>query len=298
MPAAEPAAAEPAPAAPQALAADPAVVETAAPVIAEATRSGTGRPRRPAIVPAVVPASEPAPEAPVTRAAITMPAVDTAFFAVSAAHRRHRAAAGRRRLRVSFEGNFCRKPPQGQGFFMTQEQLEQNAGLLESVLEIRASRARSSMSAPACRQPFTNSSPRRAVKSSRVIGLAERYRRSMSALSPGVAVVPGRNVIGIDCRMPRAKPSISAADRIRRFPEDRLQAGALPRQDDRRRTGDRRTRKDAASARRRHHGSGKSVAINTMILSLLYRLKPEECRLIMVDPKMLELSVYDGIRIC
>ncbi|MCJ2017522.1 cell division protein FtsK, partial [Methylobacterium sp. E-065] len=42
-------------------------------------------------------------------------------------------------------------------------------------------------------------------------------------------------------------------------------------------------------------GSGKSVAINTMILSLLYRLKPEECRLIMVDPKMLELSVYDGI---
>ena len=138
--------------------------------------------------------------------------------------------------------------------------------------------------------------PAPGIKSSRVIGLADDIARSMSALSARVAVVPGRNVIGIE--LPNAKREtvyfrelIGSQD----FEASKFKLalclgktiGGEP--------------VIAELAKMPHllvagtTGSGKSVAINTMILSLLYRLKPEECRLIMVDPKMLELSVYDGI---
>jgi S-DNA-T family DNA segregation ATPase FtsK/SpoIIIE len=129
-----------------------------------------------------------------------------------------------------------------------------------------------------------------------VIALADDIARSMSAVSARVAVVPGRNAIGIE--LPNAKREtvylrelLASTD----FAESKHKLalclgkniGGEP---------------IIADLARMPHllvagttGSGKSVAINTMILSLLYRLKPEECRLIMVDPKMLELSVYDGI---
>ncbi|WP_236961086.1 DNA translocase FtsK [Methylobacterium durans] len=138
--------------------------------------------------------------------------------------------------------------------------------------------------------------PAPGTKSSRVIGLSDDIARSMSAVSARVAVVPGRNVIGIE--LPNEvretvylRELLSAPD----FCESKHKLalclgkniGGEP---------------IIADLARMPHllvagttGSGKSVAINTMILSLLYRLKPEECRLIMVDPKMLELSVYDGI---
>ncbi|MGH1587038.1 DNA translocase FtsK [Methylobacterium phyllosphaerae] len=138
--------------------------------------------------------------------------------------------------------------------------------------------------------------PAPGTKSSRVIGLSDDIARSMSAVSARVAVVPGRNVIGIE--LPNdtretvyLRELLSSAD----FAESKHKLalclgkniGGEP---------------IIADLARMPHllvagttGSGKSVAINTMILSLLYRLKPEECRLIMVDPKMLELSVYDGI---
>ncbi|MGU3407968.1 DNA translocase FtsK [Methylobacterium brachiatum] len=138
--------------------------------------------------------------------------------------------------------------------------------------------------------------PAPGTKSSRVIGLSDDIARSMSAVSARVAVVPGRNVIGIE--LPNEtretvflRELLSAPD----FYESKHKLalclgkniGGEP---------------IIADLARMPHllvagttGSGKSVAINTMILSLLYRLKPEECRLIMVDPKMLELSVYDGI---
>ncbi|MGV7034563.1 DNA translocase FtsK [Methylobacterium symbioticum] len=138
--------------------------------------------------------------------------------------------------------------------------------------------------------------PAPGTKSSRVIGLSDDIARSMSAVSARVAVVPGRNVIGIE--LPNEtretvylRELLSAPD----FAETKHKLalclgkniGGEP---------------IIADLARMPHllvagttGSGKSVAINTMILSLLYRLKPEECRLIMVDPKMLELSVYDGI---
>ncbi|PJR15793.1 cell division protein FtsK [Sinorhizobium meliloti] len=287
----EPAAAEPASAAPQDLAAEPAVVETAAPVIAEAPASAPAEP----IVPAVVPASEPPPEVPVTRAAITMPAViqrsSPSLPPIGAIEPLQGGDA------YEFPSKeLLQEPPQGQGFFMTQEQLEQNAGLLESVLEDFGVKGEIIHVRPGPVVTLYEFEPAPGVKSSRVIGLADDIARSMSALSARVAVVPGRNVIGIE---------LPNATRETVYFRELIESG------DFQKTGCKLAlclgktiggEPVIAELAKMPHllvagttGSGKSVAINTMILSLLYRLKPEECRLIMVDPKMLELSVYDGI---
>ncbi|ASY65326.1 Cell division protein FtsK (plasmid) [Sinorhizobium sojae CCBAU 05684] len=188
------------------------------------------------------------------------------------------------------------EPPQGQGFFMTQEQLEQNAGLLESVLEDFGVKGEIIHVRPGPVVTLYEFEPAPGVKSSRVINLADDIARSMSALSARVAVVPGRNVIGIE--LPNAT-------------RETVYFRELIESVDFRKTGCKLAlclgktiggEPVIAELAKMPHllvagttGSGKSVAINTMILSLLYRLKPEECRLIMVDPKMLELSVYDGI---
>jgi len=138
--------------------------------------------------------------------------------------------------------------------------------------------------------------PAPGIKSSRVIGLADDIARSMSAVSARVAVVPGRNVIGIELpNQRRDKVLLRELLATRDFGDSGHKlAIALGKT-----IGGDPVIVDLA---RMPHllvagttGSGKSVAINTMILSLLYRMKPEECRLIMIDPKMLELSVYDGI---
>ncbi|EJF74703.1 DNA translocase FtsK [Bartonella alsatica] len=138
--------------------------------------------------------------------------------------------------------------------------------------------------------------PAAGIKSSRIIGLSDDIARSMRAISARVAVVPGRNVIGIE--LPNAKREMVYLREIlqaQEFVESRAKLGlALGKT-----IGGETVIADLAKM---PHllvagttGSGKSVAINTMILSLLYRMTPEQCRLIMVDPKMLELSVYDGI---
>ncbi|WP_332065804.1 FtsK/SpoIIIE family DNA translocase [Bartonella sp. CB189] len=138
--------------------------------------------------------------------------------------------------------------------------------------------------------------PAAGIKSSRIIGLADDIARSMRAISARVAVVPGRNVIGIE--LPNAKREMVYLREIlqaKDFTDSKAKLGlALGKT-----IGGETVIADLAKM---PHllvagttGSGKSVAINTMILSLLYRMTPEECRLIMVDPKMLELSVYDGI---
>jgi len=187
-------------------------------------------------------------------------------------------------------------PPETTGFVMTQEQLERNAGLLESVLEDFGIRGEIIHVRPGPVVTLYEFEPAPGVKSSRVIGLADDIARSMSALSARVAVVPGRNVIGIE--LPNAtRETVYFGELI--DTQDFSKTGyKLPLCLGKTIGGE----PVIAELAKMPHllvagttGSGKSVAINTMILSLLYRLTPEECRLIMVDPKMLELSVYDGI---
>ncbi|MBM3533358.1 MAG: cell division protein FtsK [Alphaproteobacteria bacterium] len=174
--------------------------------------------------------------------------------------------------------------------------LSENARLLESVLQEFGVKGQIVKVRPGPVVTLYELEPAPGIKSSRVIGLADDIARSMSALSVRVAVIPGRNVIGIE---------LPNASRETVFLRELLGAEAYDR------SGGRLPLilgKDIGGApvvvdlARMPHllvagttGSGKSVAINTMILSLLFRLSPENCRFIMVDPKMLELSVYDGI---
>ena len=189
------------------------------------------------------------------------------------------------------------QPPQvQQTTTMTPEALEQSAGLLESVLEDFGIKGEIIDVRPGPVVTLYEFEPAPGVKSSRVIGLSDDIARSMSALSARVAVIPGRNVIGIELPNP-VRETVYFRELIEShdYADTRMNLalclgktiGGEP---------------VVAELAKMPHllvagttGSGKSVAINTMILSLLYRLKPEECRLIMVDPKMLELSVYDGI---
>ncbi len=138
--------------------------------------------------------------------------------------------------------------------------------------------------------------PAPGIKSSRVIGLSDDIARSMSALSARVAVIPGRNAIGIE--LPNPKREKVFLRELLSNDDYESSAAKLPLCLGKTIGGE----SVIVDLARMPHlliagttGSGKSVAINTMILSLVYRLRPSECRLIMVDPKMLELSVYDGI---
>jgi DNA segregation ATPase FtsK/SpoIIIE, S-DNA-T family len=138
--------------------------------------------------------------------------------------------------------------------------------------------------------------PARGIKSSRVIGLADDIARSMSAISARVAVVPGRNVIGIE--LPNANRQAVYLRELFETEAYRSSQAFLPLTLGKTIGGE----PIVADLARMPHllvagttGSGKSVGINTMILSILYRHSPEDCRLLMIDPKMLELSVYNDI---
>ena len=179
---------------------------------------------------------------------------------------------------------------------ISEDALEQNARLLEGVLDDFGVKGEIFKVHPGPVVTLYELEPAPGIKSSRVIGLADDIARSMSAISARVAVVQGRNAIGIE--LPNQKREtvylrelLSSQDFEKSKHKLAIALGKT--------IGGEPVIVDLA---RMPHllvagttGSGKSVAINTMILSLLYRLKPEECRLIMVDPKMLELSVYDGI---
>ena len=188
------------------------------------------------------------------------------------------------------------KPEARKAKVASDEQLEQNARMLENVLADFGVKGEIINVRPGPVVTLYELEPAAGVKSSRVIGLSDDIARSMSAVAARVAVVPGRNVIGIEL------PNI---DRETVYIRELLGAAEFEN-----------SRGDltlalgksiggepvyADLARMPHlliagtTGSGKSVGINTMILSLLYRLSPDQAKLIMIDPKMLELSVYEGI---
>jgi DNA segregation ATPase FtsK/SpoIIIE, S-DNA-T family len=179
---------------------------------------------------------------------------------------------------------------------LSDEVLEQNARMLEGVLDDFGVRGQIINVRPGPVVTLYELEPAPGIKSSRVISLADDIARSMSAISARVAVVQGRNVIGIE--LPNSKREtvylreMLASEAFEKTGQNLAFAlgkniGGEP---------------IFADLARMPHlliagttGSGKSVGINTMILSLLYRLSPEQCKLIMIDPKMLELSVYEGI---
>ncbi|MEQ1522175.1 MAG: DNA translocase FtsK 4TM domain-containing protein [Aestuariivirga sp.] len=183
-----------------------------------------------------------------------------------------------------------------QSIDLSDEVLEQNARMLEGVLEDFGVRGQIINVKPGPVVTLYELEPAPGIKSSRVISLADDIARSMSAVSARVAVVQGRNVIGIE--LPNSKREtvylreMLASEAFEKTGQNLAFAlgkniGGEP---------------IFADLARMPHlliagttGSGKSVGINTMILSLLYRLSPERCKLIMIDPKMLELSVYEGI---
>ena len=179
---------------------------------------------------------------------------------------------------------------------LNKSELESNSRALEGVLGDFGVRGEIVKAHPGPVVTLYELEPAPGIKSSRVIGLSDDIARSMSALSARVAVVPGRNAIGIELPNPhREKVYLRELLAIKDYAET---VAKLPLCLGKNIGGD----SIIVDLARMPHlliagttGSGKSVAINTMILSLLYRLRPDQCRLIMVDPKMLELSVYDGI---
>ena len=179
---------------------------------------------------------------------------------------------------------------------MSPEALQENARLLEGVLEDFGVKGEIIEVRPGPVVTLYELEPAPGIKSSRVIGLADDIARSMSAIAARVAVIPGKNAIGIELPNQRRETvyfremidSESFANHKGKLP---LVLGKT--------IGGEAVIADLAKM---PHllvagttGSGKSVSINTMITSLLYRFTPAECRMIMIDPKMLELSIYDGI---
>jgi len=187
-------------------------------------------------------------------------------------------------------------PPRSTLGAPTEEQLQANARMLETVLADYGVQGQIMAIHPGPVVTLYELEPAPGTRAARVIGLADDIARSMSVLAVRVAVVPSRSVLGIE--VPNAKrETVYLSELITSETWDRQQArlglalgkdiGGVPVLTD--------------LARMPHllvagtTGSGKSVGINAMILSLLYKLSPQQCRLILIDPKMLELSVYDGI---
>tara|TARA_B100000475_G_scaffold55758_2_gene38474 strand:- start:4223 stop:6229 length:2007 start_codon:yes stop_codon:yes gene_type:complete len=179
---------------------------------------------------------------------------------------------------------------------LSDEALEENARMLENVLDDYGVRGDIVSVRPGPVVTMYELEPAPGLKASRVIGLSEDIARSMSALSARVSTLPGRSVIGIELpNAQREKVVLREILATRDYGDTNVKLPLALGKD----IGGEAI---VTNLSKMPHlliagttGSGKSVAINTMILSLLYKLTPEDCRLIMIDPKMLELSVYDGI---
>ncbi len=215
--------------------------------------------------------------------------------------RKGKAAAGQTSLALG--DNFTLPPlgllgaaPAGSKTPIDRAGLERNARLLESVLEDFHVRGDIVEVRPGPVVTMYELEPASGIKASRVIQLADDIARNMSALSARVATIPGRSVIGIE--LPNAKrESVVLSELIgsQAFEDQNM---SLPLILGKNISGD----PVIADLAPMPHllvagttGSGKSVGLNCMILSLLYRLSPDECKMIMIDPKMLELSMYEDI---
>ncbi len=176
------------------------------------------------------------------------------------------------------------------------EALQQNARLLETVLSEFGVRGEVVKVRPGPVVTMYEFEPAAGVKSARVIGLSDDVARSMSAIACRIAVIPGRSALGVE--LPNAvRETVHLREQFEapEFVDPRF---ALPLALGKNIGGG----TVVADLAKMPHllvagttGSGKSVAVNAMILSLVQRLSPERCRLVLIDPKMLELSVYDGI---
>jgi DNA segregation ATPase FtsK/SpoIIIE, S-DNA-T family len=188
------------------------------------------------------------------------------------------------------------KAPAVKAAAIDEDALEKNARMLETVLEDYGVRGQIVQVRPGPVVTLYELEPAPGIKASRVIGLADDIARSMSAISVRVAVVPGRSVIGIE--LPNRRAETVYLRELLDSPIYEKYPGRLALILGKDISGE----PVLADLAKMPHlliagttGSGKSVGINTMILSILYRMPPDHCKFIMVDPKMLELSVYDGI---
>ena len=192
--------------------------------------------------------------------------------------------------------NLLAKTPRAKRKSASENSLLQNAKLLEQTLQEFGVQGDIIEVRPGPVVTLYELEPAPGTKSARVIGLADDIARSMSAVSARIAVIPGRNALGIE--LPNATRETVYFRQMLESDNYEDAQSKLPLA----------LGKDIGGepiivdlAKMPHllvagtTGSGKSVAINTMIMSLLYKMTPDEVKFIMVDPKMLELSVYDGI---
>jgi len=192
--------------------------------------------------------------------------------------------------------SLLRPPPARAALDPSQDALQANARLLETVLSDYGVQGAIREIRPGPVVTLYELEPAPGIRSARVIGLADDVARSLCVTAVRIATVPGRNVIGIE--VPNEKRETVFLSELLGSEDWRSHPGRLALA----------LGKDigggpiiADLARMPHlliagtTGSGKSVGINAMILSILFRLSPDQCRLIMIDPKMLELSVYEGI---
>jgi DNA segregation ATPase FtsK/SpoIIIE, S-DNA-T family len=192
--------------------------------------------------------------------------------------------------------DLLKPPPPPTNNVLDKAALERNARLLESLLEDFSVKGEIVEVRPGPVVTMYELEPARGVKASRVVSLADDIARNMSAISARVATIPGRSVIGIE--LPNPRREMVSLSELLASPAFEDHAAALPIILGKNIAGD----PVVADLAPMPHllvagttGSGKSVGLNCMILSLLYRLTPEQCRMIMIDPKHLELSVYQDI---
>ena len=280
----------------------PPRMEVAAFTAAVPAMSPTAREPAPAVVPPRRPIADRLPPAPVADEAPAPPPQALAKIAPAPP----RKPAAPRQEALALDGNW-RFPPVGLLTpaphrdaigAPTQEALQANARLLESVLSDYGVQGRIVEIRPGPVVTLYELEPAPGIRSARVIGLADDVARSLSVLAVRIATVSGRNVIGIE--VPNAKRETVYLSELIASDEWSKQTGAgrLALALGKNIGGD----PVVADLARMPHllvagttGSGKSVGINAMILSILFRMTPEQCRLILIDPKMLELSVYAGI---